>query len=119
MQVKTILNRIQKYKSFVYGAVRFINTADEPHIEVDMWHRANSKPVCSGCGGRRPGYDRLAVGRFEFVPLWNIQFCLGVKALYDTAGNLSFCTKPVQQERAMFSQHPGDHENIRGVDYYY
>ena len=68
MQVKTILNRIQKYKSFVYGAVRFIDAADEPHIEVDMWHRANSKPVCSGCGGCRPGYDRLAVRRFEFVP---------------------------------------------------
>ena len=76
MQVKTILNRIQKYKSFVYGAVRFIDTADESHIEVDMWHRVNSKPVCSGCGGCRPGYDRLAVRRFEFVPLWNIKVFL-------------------------------------------
>ena len=69
MQVKTILNRIQKFKSFVYGAVRFIDTAEKPHIDVEIWPRANGKPVCSGCGRRRPGYDRLSVRRFEFVPL--------------------------------------------------
>ena len=34
--------------------------------------RANGRPVCSGCGKRRPGYDRLALRRFEFVPLWQI-----------------------------------------------
>ena len=30
MQVKTILNRVQKFKSFVYEAVRFNDTACEP-----------------------------------------------------------------------------------------
>ena len=34
--------------------------------------RANGRPVCSGCGKRRPGYDRLQPRRFEFVPLWQI-----------------------------------------------
>ena len=37
MQVKTILNRIQKFKSFVYGAVRLIDTADEPYLDVEVW----------------------------------------------------------------------------------
>jgi hypothetical protein len=36
--------------------------------------RANSKPVCSGCFRRGPGYDRLPVRRFEFVPL-NLARC--------------------------------------------
>jgi len=34
MQVKTILNRIQKFKSFVYGAVRWVEGATSPTLEV-------------------------------------------------------------------------------------
>ncbi|MEX0671322.1 MAG: hypothetical protein WD060_12795 [Pirellulales bacterium] len=33
---------------------------------------AKNRPICSGCGQKRPGYDRLAARRCEFVPLWNI-----------------------------------------------
>jgi len=29
MQLKTILNRVQKFKSFVYGAVRWVEDASE------------------------------------------------------------------------------------------
>ncbi len=76
MQVKTILNRVQKFKSFVYGTVRFNDTAFEPHLEVAVRPRRNSQPVCSGRGRGRPGYDRLGVRRFEFVPLWNIKVFL-------------------------------------------
>ena len=76
MQVKTILNRVQKFKSFVYGTVRFVDTADEPRIEVEVRPRANSRAVCSGCGHCAPGYDWLAARRFEFVPLWGIKVFL-------------------------------------------
>ena len=41
-------------------------------LEVPIVPRANGRPICSGCGKRRPGYDRLAPRRFEFVPLWQI-----------------------------------------------
>ncbi len=34
--------------------------------------RAGSRPICSGCQRRRPGYDRLPPRRFEYVPLWQI-----------------------------------------------
>jgi transposase len=34
--------------------------------------RANGRPICSGCGKRRPGYDRLPPRRCQFVPLWGI-----------------------------------------------
>ena len=76
MQLKTILNRVQKFKSFVYANVRFIDSAAAPELEVEVVERANSRPLCSGCGQQRPGYDRLPARRFEFVPLWGIKVFL-------------------------------------------
>ena len=76
MQVKTILNRVQKFKSFVYTGVRWAGGGDTPELEVEVAERANGRARCSGCGCRRPGYDRLAVRRFEFVPLWGVQVFL-------------------------------------------
>lgn len=73
MQLKTILNRVQKFKSFVYGAVRWAGTAREPAIEVELHPRRGSRPICSGCGRKRPGYDTLGERRFEFIPLWGIK----------------------------------------------
>ncbi len=70
MQIKTILNRVQKFKSFVYGAVRWVEGAPEPTLEVELIPRSNSRAQCSGCSRRRAGYDRLAERRFEFIPLW-------------------------------------------------
>jgi transposase len=72
MQLKTILNRVERYKSFVYGEPRWVEDAPRLTIEVPIRERANGRPICSGCGKRRPGYDRLAPRRFEFVPLWQI-----------------------------------------------
>src|SRR5207245_115075 len=34
--------------------------------------RANGRPVCSGCGRRRPGYDHLEEREYQFVPLWGM-----------------------------------------------
>lgn len=73
MQLKTILNRVQKFKSFVYGSVRWIEGAKEPTVEVGLQPRRNSRPVCSGCGCRRSGYDTLPARRFEFIPMWGIK----------------------------------------------
>jgi transposase len=71
MQVQTILNRIQKHRSFVYGPARLVQ-ASRLAIEVEVRARANSRAKCSGCGRAAPGYDTLPVRRFEFVPLWGI-----------------------------------------------
>lgn len=70
MQLKSILNRIEKVPGFVYERVSW----DEKRnvIEVKIRARANSRPVCSGCGSIAVGYDRLRTRRFEFVPLWQI-----------------------------------------------
>jgi len=72
MHLKSILNRVEPLKSFVYESERFVEVAgSQPFIEVTIKPRANGKAICSGCGKRRPGYDRGASRRFEYVPLWN------------------------------------------------
>ncbi|PLY11895.1 MAG: ISL3 family transposase [Sedimenticola sp.] len=73
MQLKTILNRVQKFKSFVYGPVRWVEAARDPMIEAVVQPRRGSRPVCSGCRRKRPGYDTLAQRRFEFIPMWGIK----------------------------------------------
>lgn len=72
MLLKTILNRIERYKSFVYEKVRMLEENGELAIEVEVEARTNGRPICSGCGNPAPGYDRLAKRRFEYVPLWGI-----------------------------------------------
>lgn len=76
MQIKTILNRVQKFKSFVYGEVRLLLVGDQLTLEVDIHERSNSWPVCSVCGEAATAYDRQSIRRFEFVPLWGIKVFL-------------------------------------------
>ena len=45
MQLKTILNRIQKFKSFVYGTIRWVEDGKEPTIEAELRPRSNSRPT--------------------------------------------------------------------------
>jgi transposase len=72
MQLKTILNRIEHFKSFVYKDVSWSDPENKTAIEVRIEARANSHAICSGCGLPAPGYDTLDERRFEYVPLWNI-----------------------------------------------
>lgn len=76
MHLKTILNRVQKFKSFVYTSVRWVEDARGPTIEAVLRPRARGRAICSGCGCRRAGYDTLPVRRFEFIPLWGIKVFL-------------------------------------------
>ena len=72
MQLTTILNRVEYFKSFVYGKARWVDDADRPTIEVKIEPRKNGRPICSVCEHPAPGYDRLPERRFEFVPMWGI-----------------------------------------------
>ena len=72
MLLQTILNRLHKHKSFVYGPARWINHAEAEAIAVPIEPRANGRPLCSGCGKVGPGYDRLPERRYQFVPLWGL-----------------------------------------------
>ena len=71
MQLTTILNHVEKHKSFVYGTARW--SANGVDIEIPVRPRKGNRPLCSVC--RRPGpvYDHQRSDRlFQFVPLWNL-----------------------------------------------
>lgn len=71
MLLKTILNRCQKFKCFVYGSVRFDKHDDRDCLEIEISPRKGSTAVCSGCHKPAPGYDRASEPRrFEFIPIW-------------------------------------------------
>jgi transposase len=73
MQLQTILNRVEKHKSFVYGKARFVSETDRLTLQIEIHERKNSRAICSGCRRPAPGYDRSGQPRrFEFVPLWGI-----------------------------------------------
>lgn len=74
MQLKTILNRVYKFPSFVYERIDLrSDEQDQPCVDVHVRARANSRPRCSGCEQRRPGYDTLPARCFDFVPLWGMR----------------------------------------------
>ena len=72
MQIKSILNRIQQQRGFVYGTVRWRSQGSCTALDIEIRPRRKSRPLCSGCGRRGPGYDVLSERRFEFIPLWGI-----------------------------------------------
>ena len=71
MLVTTLLNHVEKSKSFVYDKVAW--SEDQKSLEVPVRPRSNSRPVCSGCGcpASRYGHTREE-RRFRYVPLWKI-----------------------------------------------
>lgn len=74
MQLKSILNRVAKQPGFVFGKIQLVVAADGTlTLLVHLRERGRSRPVCSGCMRKRPGYDRLPERQFEFVPLWGIR----------------------------------------------
>jgi len=60
------------HSGFVYGAAHWRHFRGRTVLEIQIRPRRASRPICSGCGQRGPGYDVLAQRRFEFVPLWGI-----------------------------------------------
>ena len=79
MQPKTLLNKLYKLRSFVYGRTTLLEKEDGKELEVEILPRANAKPECSGCGVRGRGYDTLPERRYEFVPIF---LCVKVFFLY-------------------------------------
>lgn len=68
MRLTTLLNQCQHFTGFVYEKARLCPKTGI--IEITVRSRRGSKPVCSGCHQRTPGYDHLGLRRFDFIPLW-------------------------------------------------
>jgi hypothetical protein len=69
MHLKRILNRVNRHKFFVYQQGNVVVGLVERELEIEVEPRVISRAMCSGCGEKRPVYDRLAPRRFQFVPL--------------------------------------------------
>jgi len=72
MQLKSILNRVQKHQGFVYTDMDLTQEKEQLVLNVTLRPRTNGRALCSGCGRKRPGYDTLPTRRFEFIPFWGI-----------------------------------------------
>jgi transposase len=73
MLMKTILNTIEKYKSFVYGKIVLEGAGGEERVIIEVQSRRNSRGECRSCGKRCPAYDRQTSRDYEYVPLWGIK----------------------------------------------
>src|SRR4051812_14343434 len=63
MHLKTLLNRVSRFKSFVFEGVRLVRKGKLEFIEVDVEPRSNGRAVCSGCGEGASCYDRRSEPR--------------------------------------------------------
>lgn len=72
MQLKVILNSIERHKGFVYQDAYWDPDIKKKQILIDIKPRRRSKGICSGCGVKGSTYDTLAARLFQFVPLWGI-----------------------------------------------
>lgn len=76
MQLKTILNKCNRFKSFVYSNIRYRDKHKEQCVEVEINPRKNSKAICSCCHKQGATYDTMReFRRFEFIPFWGISLC--------------------------------------------
>ncbi len=46
MLIQTILNRVQKFKGFVYGKIRWSNWEGDPTLEIEIQARKGSRGEC-------------------------------------------------------------------------
>jgi len=69
---------VQRFVGFVYREVRLHGRHGRPHsIEITVEPHAGIRGRCSQCQQPAPGYDRLPLRHWLFVPLWGIPtyFC--------------------------------------------
>ena len=74
MLVKTVLNKLEHFKSFVFGAVTSEIIGGSEALVVEVNARANSKPKCSICEKHGKPHGKLRSRLFEYIPLWNFKF---------------------------------------------
>src|SRR5271154_7561237 len=72
MLVKTILNTIEKFKSFIYRKAFWEQQPTGNVLVIELLARKNSRGRCYDCGVRCPIYDTQPSRDYEYVPLWGI-----------------------------------------------
>jgi len=72
LEVKTLLNRIQRFVGFIYSSIRLRGSGSSLRIEVKIEPHQGIRGKCSTCLKPCPGYDVLEERRWLFVPLWGV-----------------------------------------------
>lgn len=72
VEVKTILNRIQRFAGFIYHSIQLRGSGGSLRVEVKLQAHQGIRGKCSTCQKPAPGYDVLEERRWLFVPLWGI-----------------------------------------------
>lgn len=73
MLIKTLLNKVEHFKSFVYGTAQIMLVAGVEALVFDITPRRNSKPLCPVCDKKGTVYDRQKARLFEYVPIWTFK----------------------------------------------
>jgi transposase len=68
MHVKSILNKISKFKGFTFDNGKWDQKGDAITFEIKP--RKGSQGICSSCGKKGSTYDHQKERLFEYVPLW-------------------------------------------------
>ena len=71
MQLKAILNSLERHASFVYDSVKWRDSSKQA-IDIRVRARKGSQPICIRCGKRGSKYGSLDERRFQHVPLWGL-----------------------------------------------
>jgi hypothetical protein len=72
LEVKTLLNRIQRFVGFIYHSIRLRGSGGSQRIEVKIEPHQGIRGKCATCLEPCPGYDLLPERRWLFPPLWGI-----------------------------------------------
>lgn len=70
MLIKTLLNKVERFKSFIYGDSRLAVVGGSDALIIDIKARRNSKPECPECGKRGKTHSTQPARLFEYVPIW-------------------------------------------------
>jgi len=71
MLIKTLLNKIEKYSSFVYTKIYIGVHNFKDCLIIEIIHRNGSKGKCPVCYKRCPTYDTARQPRlFSYIPIW-------------------------------------------------
>jgi transposase len=72
LEVKTILNRIQRFVGFIYRSIRLRGSGGSQRIEVRIEPHQGIRGKCATCLLSCPGYDLLHERNWSFPPMWGI-----------------------------------------------
>jgi len=72
MLIKTVLNKIEKHKGFIYGRITLEEGA-RARLIIEVRPDQRCKALCSSCEQPCPCYDKMPNTRyFQFPPLWGL-----------------------------------------------